>query len=150
MDEQKALQLKAQIETLIYRFMIVQNKFIQVSAAGFSMTELRVTAFIGSHERCIMREISDHLLIPKNNLTPIVDKLVRKEIVMRERTETDRRVVYVSLTEKGKDLYQKEMNTYMGLSKGMLSALEPDEQDQLIRLLAKITGVTGEMKQPLT
>ncbi len=137
--EEKAIRLRKYIEKLIHRFMIVQNRFLEKSAANLSNTELRIINFIGEQQRCIMREISDHLMIQKNNLTAIMDKLVHKEIVERERTDTDRRVVYVRLTEKGGVLYAQITDSYQELSRGMLNALPPEEHDYVLATLHKIT-----------
>ena len=137
-DHQKELLLKGYIENMIYRFMIVQNRFLQKSAAGLSMSELRIISFIGDNKRCIMREISESLLIPKTNLTAIMNKLVRKEIVSRERTEEDRRMVYVGLTESGDELYRQIMSSHLELSRGMLEALDESEQDDMFKILGKI------------
>jgi DNA-binding MarR family transcriptional regulator len=137
---EKVIQLNGYIMKLIHRFMIVQNRFLQKSAAGLSTTELRIIAFIGDRKRCIMREICDHLMVPKNNLTAIINKLVRRDVVARERTEEDRRVVYVSLTVNGAELYSQIMNSYLELSKGMMTALKPNEQDFVLTTLEKITA----------
>lgn len=139
MDD-KATLVRQYIGKLIHRFMIVQNRFLQTSAADLTNIELRAVSFVGDRKRCIMREVSDYLMVPKNNLTAIMNKLVRKEVIKRERTEEDRRVVYVSLTEKGLELYQQINASYMDMSNGMLDALEPDEQELMIKVLHKITG----------
>jgi DNA-binding MarR family transcriptional regulator len=139
MDD-KAIRVREYIGKLIHRFMIVQNRFLQTSAAGLTTTELRAVSFVGDRKRCIMREVSDYLMIAKNNLTAMMNKLVRKGVVKRERTEEDRRLVYVSLTEKGMELYRQINDSYLDLSKGMLDALEPDEQELMLKVLHKITG----------
>lgn len=136
----KAIQVRQYIGELIHRFMIVQNRFLQTSAAGLTNLELRAVSFVGDRKRCIMREVSDYLMVPKNNLTAMMNKLVRKEVIVRERTEEDRRVVYVSLTAKGLELYEQINDSYLDLSKGMLNALEKDEQELMIKVLHKITS----------
>ena len=90
-QEQHAQLLNGYILKLVHRFIIVQNRFLQKTAAGLTSLELRTISYIGAQKRCIMREISDNLMIPKNNLTAIINKLVRKQVVERERIEEDRR-----------------------------------------------------------
>ena len=46
------------------------------------------------------------MMVTVSNLTGIVDRLEEKKLVLRKRDETDRRVVHVTLTEKGTKLYQ--------------------------------------------
>lgn len=47
-------------------------------------------------------EASRILYISKPNMTPLIDKLVQDDMVKRTRSEEDRRVVYIEITEKGK------------------------------------------------
>lgn len=137
--KEKALELREYLEAVSQRLFVIQNRFLEQRAAVFTLTELKVIIFIGKNDRCIMREIAEHLLIQKNNLTAIVDKLVQKGVVIRHRCDQDRRAVKVSLTPKGIQLYQHEMINFLELSKDMLGALDPDEQEQLLTILRKIT-----------
>ncbi len=136
----KAEELKNYIERMMHRLMILENHFLEKQAAGLSMTELKVLCFVGKVERCIIREICDHLLIPKNNMTAIINKLYRKGLVNRERSEENRRVVYISLTETGKVIYHEEMQNTLELAEGMLSRLNESEQQHLLTLINKIVG----------
>lgn len=141
--EEAAIRLSAHIEKLIHRFMIVQNRFLEKTAADLSSTELRIIHFIGERQRCIMREISDYLMISKTNLTAIMDKMVSKDMVERERTNTDRRLVYVKLTSMGDSLYAQIADSYLELSRGMLNALPLEEQEYVLATLQKITDKIG-------
>ena len=42
-----------------------------------------------------------------NDITGILDKLERKDLIIRSRDFDDRRMVSISITEAGKDLLQK-------------------------------------------
>lgn len=135
----KAKQLQDLIESMVHRLMVVQNRFLQTTPADLSATEMKVITYIGKAGEPIMSEISESLLIAKNNLTAIVDKLVKKDLVIRFRSDHDRRVVIAKLSKQGQEIFDQESQNYLELSKGMLRGLEKDEQDELIRLLKKIT-----------
>ncbi len=49
------------------------------------------------------REISARLLKSGGNITLVVDNLEKRGLVRRQRDSVDRRVVVVSLTEKGRN-----------------------------------------------
>ncbi len=66
-----------------------------------SLQENKVIDHVGQRKSCIMREISDHLRVAVSTMTGLIDKLEEKGLVRRERTEEDRRIVRISLTEKG-------------------------------------------------
>ena len=54
--------------------------------------------------------IKDRMLDKTPNTTRLIDKLLAKNLVSRERSESDRRVVYVSITSAG----QKLLNSTKG------------------------------------
>ena len=63
-----------------------------------------------------------------------------KRLVKRERNGQDRRIVRVVLTDRGKKAnltYQKQKKKHFGR---MLSALDSQEQGELINILEKIAG----------
>ena len=104
-----------------------------------SMQELNAISVIGREGPCIMRKIADRMRLAVSTITTIVDKLVAKGLVVRERSEEDRRIVKVSLTQKGRMVYKADLDTHLELSQAMLSTLNEDEQDILIVLLRKIS-----------
>jgi DNA-binding MarR family transcriptional regulator len=87
-----------------------------------------------------MSEISKSLLIPKNNLTAVMDKLVEKKYVYRRRSEKDRRIVNIALTSEGKSLYRDENSIQVQLSGKLLKSLEKTDKDMLIALMKKLNG----------
>ncbi len=137
----KAQALREYVETLKHRYMEEESRFLHMHATELTTSELKVLVFVGRKQRCIMREISDYLLVPKNNLTAIMNNLVRKGFVRRKRCSSDRRVVRVALTDKGDEIFQQEMDAHLQLSQGMLVTLEPQEQTHLLEILSKITNI---------
>jgi DNA-binding MarR family transcriptional regulator len=68
----------------------------------------------------------------------IVDKLVRKGIVSREHSSTDRRVVMIKLTADGEQAYKTIHEDIMRMGRTMLESLSEHEQDMLLDLYRKI------------
>jgi len=56
---------------------------------------------------CTITSISHFLGIAKPNSTPLLDRLCKRGLVLRERSKTDRRVVNVSLTDAGRETFQQ-------------------------------------------
>ena len=50
-----------------------------------------------------MTGIGCHLSIPKPHATILVDKLIKDDLVVRLPDPNDRRVIYIELTEKGRN-----------------------------------------------
>lgn len=52
---------------------------------------------------CTMTELGRLLIVSKPNITTLVDKLVGLEMVRRSFDENDRRLIYIELTDNGRD-----------------------------------------------
>jgi MarR family transcriptional regulator, 2-MHQ and catechol-resistance regulon repressor len=78
------------------------------------------------------------LLRSNPNVSLVVDNLEKGELVRRERTEADRRVVLVSLTPPGRRLIQRVFPGHARRVADLMGALTADEQDQLGRLCKKL------------
>ncbi|MFQ6084071.1 MAG: MarR family winged helix-turn-helix transcriptional regulator [Candidatus Aminicenantia bacterium] len=138
--EEKVDKLAEYIELLVHRFMMV-NCDEDSCLNEINFQEIKVIEILGKKHRSIMRELADEALVAISTMTGIIDRLVEKGFVTRYRTEEDRRVVIVELTEKGMEGYQEHLKQYQDLSRGMLMALNEDEQDTMIKILGKISGV---------
>jgi DNA-binding MarR family transcriptional regulator len=98
-----------QFEESLDRVNRVLNHLTQVflSQHGLSMPRYRVLRYLQSRPDVNMSEIQSSLLVCGSTLTELVDGLVRNELVLRLRDESDRRMVYLRLTEKGREAYRE-------------------------------------------
>lgn len=103
-----------------------------------NMQELRVIEFLGNEGPRMMRELAEHLTVAVNTITTIVDGLEKKELAARRRSEEDRRVVHVELTELGDEVYRSLVEVNLRLFRSMLGALTEDEQEIFMVLFRKI------------
>ncbi len=108
--------------------------------ASISKPELMAIEAISREEGLMMSDLGKRLDISLSTATGIIDRLIEKKLVKRERNGGDRRVVRVMLTNKGKKTnqeYQKQKKEIFGR---MLGTLDPEEQGELINILEKIAG----------
>lgn len=56
-------------------------------------------------EKITMSQLSERLLVSNGNVTVLINRLVEDDIVDRNSDENDRRIQYVSLTEKGRSCF---------------------------------------------
>lgn len=108
--------------------------------ASISKPELLALEAISREEGLMMSDLGKRLDISLSTATGIIDRLIEKKLVKRERNGGDRRVVRVLLTDKGRktnQTYQKQKKELFGR---MLGALDPEEQGELIKILEKIAG----------
>ena len=71
-------------------------------------------------------------------ITGLIDRLEKQDLVKRERSETDRRVVYVEITPKAVSLLKKIDRPIHKLHEDLLSHLTKKETLEIIRLMEKV------------
>jgi DNA-binding MarR family transcriptional regulator len=54
-----------------------------------------------------MTELSRHLMVSNGNITGVVDRLVREGFVKRLGSDSDRRIQYINLTNKGRRTFDR-------------------------------------------
>ncbi len=77
-------------------------------------------------------------------MTTIIDHLEQKGLVQRTRSSTDRRVIYVALTENGRRIFEEVAQAKLSFHRSLLSVLAEDEQEQLLFLFRKIASEAGK------
>jgi DNA-binding MarR family transcriptional regulator len=68
----------------------------------------------------------------------IVDHLCTKGFAIRKRSESDRRALVVSITEKGKTSYDKVLPSVKGLRKQGWENLSEEDYDTFLRIMNQI------------
>ena len=102
---------------------------------------------VGRQDCCPMSGLADAICLSLSSATGLIDRLVSKKLVKRDRSSEDRRVVQVELTEHGKTLNEEAMQGPVEFSRGLLKGLNADEQDALIGLFRKISDrITTEKR----
>ncbi len=102
--------------------------------------DMKVISAIGVDSRQNMSSIAKKLSVTVGTLTISMNSLVKKGYVVRERGEDDRRVVYISLSEKGRDVYHCYEKFKQDLIQAALDALTPEESEMLIKSLEKLNN----------
>ena len=146
--DKKAKELNNYIQQMLEKVTSAQrNTCLNSPSAELSLQELKVIGLLGERGPAIMRDIAAYLGLAMSTGTGIVDKLVVRGFVTRERNDEDRRVVTVALTDAGQEMYQMYQERNMGLSFSMLESLTEKEQDTLLSLMRKIvSNMNGSSK----
>ena len=93
-----------------------------------SMTETHVLEAVRKCDPPTMGTIAAKLQITPGTLTSSVNKLIDKGYVNRHRSETDRRIVTLSLTEKGESVFQLHEEFHRDLVEAAVAKLENREE----------------------
>lgn len=85
-----------------------------------------------------MGQLARRVRLPRSTATRIVDRLVERKMVQRERLEDNRRVVQVRLAQVGLRFYRAALHTRIAGAQRMLRRLDGSERRELVRLIRKI------------
>lgn len=102
---------------------------------GLNTAQFDILAQVGSAEGMTQQELADALLVTKGNISQMLGKLEQEGLIMRRGAG---RSNCLSLTERGRELYQQVVPDQEALIAEMLTPLTSDEQHELLRLLRKL------------
>jgi len=114
---------------------------------NLSVNDFHVINAIGMDEVKNMSTIAKQLDITVGSLTTAVNALVRKGYVVRERSETDRRVVTLRLTESGERAYHHHVDFHEHMTDAALRALNEDELPKVTKVLIGLQKFFREYKK---
>lgn len=122
---------------------IVKYEHEALKRSGFtdiSVTEAHTVDAIGMYVPKSMSDVAKKLEITVGTLTVAVNNLVKKGYVERTRSDTDRRVVMVSLTKKGRLLYRTHQKFHTDMVKSAIVGLSEYEAKVFGDVLSNINA----------
>jgi DNA-binding MarR family transcriptional regulator len=100
-----------------------------------SMAQFDMLAHVGAAEGSTQQELADSLLVTKGNVCQLIDRMEKSGLLVRKQDGRSNRLF---LTDAGRELFADVVPEHEQGIAGMLSALTPDEQAQLLALLRKL------------
>ncbi|PYI53751.1 MarR family winged helix-turn-helix transcriptional regulator [Paenibacillus flagellatus] len=82
--------------------------------------------------------LADQMEVKPSAITVMIDRLVAQGFVAREHDAKDRRVVLVQLTSQGQEVLKQLEQKRKEIVGRYFDRLEPEEVDELIRILEKM------------
>lgn len=109
--------------------------------------DMHIIEAIGNDEPRSMSVIAKSLNITVGTLTTNMNSLEEKKYILRERSKTDKRVVLVNLTEKGRKAFFHHRDFHRRMIHSIVKDLEEDEMKVLIRCLQNLTKFFNEQNE---
>src|SRR5262249_54234031 len=104
-QEKRALRFLQVMEALMAREMRLRRDDL-INSLDLTFTEFRGFIWLFQHGRTVMSNFAEGIDVPLSTATRIVNRLVKKEFVVRHRSELDRRIVEVDLSPSAYKLGQ--------------------------------------------
>jgi DNA-binding MarR family transcriptional regulator len=122
------------------------KKFADVFFKPFGLTDVQFNVLMllgyqsGSKGGLSQAQLSDMMLVNRANITTLIDRMEKANLVVRTAAEKDRRYNIVKMTAKGKKLFDKVEPLYEKQVKQVMTPLKPKDHTSLATLLGKIRG----------
>ena len=102
--------------------------------------DMHIIEAIGVEEPRNMSEIARRLSITVSTLTTNMNGLEKKGYIVRTRCVEDKRVVYVTLTEKGKKAFYHHRDFHRKMIRALVKDLNEEDMEVLYRCLKNLNG----------
>ena len=103
--------------------------------------EISIIRIVSQEDEVIIREIGNILKVPKSTLTSIIDRLEKKDFIIRTISKKDRRSYKLELTDKGKKAQEEHDEfEYEFYGKIIKSLNTFEEREEFIRLIKQIAS----------
>ena len=100
--------------------------------------DMHIIEAIGIEEPRRMSDIAKRLNVTMGTLTTNMNSLEEKGYIIRERSKTDKRVVLVVLTPKGKKAFCHHRGFHRNMIKAIVRGLDEDEMKVMIKCLLNL------------
>jgi DNA-binding MarR family transcriptional regulator len=122
----------------------IDNIAQDLADAGMpSLVEYSVLWWLNRHEPHRLRQVdlSKGVLVSKSRVTRLMNDMVEKGYVRREKTSSDKRVTFAVMTEGGKDAYMRATPVFaQSFEKYFASQIAPKDRGEIARILTAMAA----------
>jgi DNA-binding MarR family transcriptional regulator len=142
-DTAPAAQNRERSETISLKISAVARVHRQHAGAllqglGLSAGQELLLMLLWDKEPRTQAELTREMAIEPPTTSKMLSRLEKAGVIVRNRSELDRRTVLVTLTEAGRALEGPVNAAWRTLEEDTVGALTPKEQDQLLVLLGRV------------
>lgn len=109
-----------------------------IRSYGLNPTEFAVLEFLFSKGEQPIQKIGDKILLASGSITYVVDKLEKKQLLVRKPCPKDRRVTYAAITLKGTELMNAIFPKHKEAIQQIFGGLNSMEKRIMIEQLKKL------------
>lgn len=106
-----------------------------VNEYGLNLSEFGVLEMLFHKGEQPVQKIAEKILVTSGSITYVIDKLQKNELVIRKKCDKDKRIYYVSLTEKGEALIAEIFPKHKRFLNELLKDMDNASKTELIQNL---------------
>ncbi len=132
-SEKIGLSIHKNLFELLFLIDLKMKGTVQTEDSGLSMPQISVLRILASEGEMSLIEVAQRTGKDKSQITRVVQDLVKKKILRKERSETDRRSFTLKLNSSVKDKMSFYMMKEQELVADMLSGVSNTDRESLER-----------------
>ncbi len=136
--------IDAIVENLFYVLPIIHKKLLKIEPQeispnlNLSRLHVGIMAILDDENALPISEIAKKLLIPKPQMTHLINHLVSSGIAERQPDPEDKRVINIMLTDNGRATLNQCENVLKNNARKQLSVISEKELEELSQILTKL------------
>ncbi|HDR6298341.1 MULTISPECIES: MarR family winged helix-turn-helix transcriptional regulator [Bacillus] len=132
-------QLMEELSTNVFAmFRTLRNDIGKIFGGYIPWNEFIVLRILNRTNKEMVSRVANELNVSNSHITAVTEKLINKGFVTRSRSTSDRRVVYLEITEQGKDLVAKMEGEKKKYLQERFFALSEEEMNVMISISKKL------------
>lgn len=132
--DQQARTLQELVTALLVRFKLEPGLLAGSPYADLHANDVGLLVELAGPGEWNVRRVAETLSAPVSTTSSALDRLENRGLIVRKRSPADRRAVYIELTAAGRKLVARLLAAQLEACRAMLSPLNPQEREELIRL----------------
>jgi MarR family transcriptional regulator, organic hydroperoxide resistance regulator len=144
-NDVEAQDFLAAFDTFVQAVRRARGAPVQGGERALTLSQYGLLSGLSERRAAPVRELATEAGVTASTATRILDTLERRGIVRRRRTDEDRRVVIVTLTQLGRDLLSEQDNWLQGRQLAFHAGLPAQERRLAPDLLVRLAGLIEEL-----
>ena len=135
------------LSNLFQEIMAIEGRaLITEEFSDISNNDMHIIEAVGIEEPRNMSTVAAKLMVTVGTLTTAVNSLVKKAYISRVRSEKDRRIVLLSLTDKGRRAYDHHRKFHEEMIHALMKDLSEEEANVLVKALQNVSDFFKKRK----
>lgn len=131
-------QIYEYLQRLVTNIVILDKKGIDINNCRLTITDLLILKLLGNEHKKKMFEVMNVLNIDRNAFKTIINRLISKGYISKNRCENDRRAYVLELTDKGKSFFDEAINREKEILFTLLDDFTFNEEKAILKFLVKL------------
>ena len=112
-----------------------------LTQTGISLAKFDAMAQLSRYPNGIsMSDLSTALRVSNGNVSGLVNRMIKEDLVQKQISQSDRRSFHATLTVKGKEKFAQALITHKDVLANLFADLEPEQLSQTVSDLRHLAG----------